>query len=159
MTNLLCLTTFLSWSMLKNQSLALLMLGFPMGMRMALELHPDGWRGSRKSFKWLILLFLTTFLSWSMLKNKFLALLMLGSPMGMRMASELRPQGPDKKFAHTTLISVKNWRGGIGNGQPKGQIGRGVQGTDVLFYLDNKNILSFCPIIGWLVIVPYMCRI
>ena len=43
-----------------------------------------------------------------MLKNKFLALLMFGSPMGMRMASELRPQGPDKKFAHTTLISVKN---------------------------------------------------
>ena len=41
--------------MLKNHSLALLMLGFPMGMGMAPELHPDGWRGFGKSFKPLIL--------------------------------------------------------------------------------------------------------
>ena len=33
------------------KSLALLMLGFPMGMGMAPELHPDVWRGSGKSFK------------------------------------------------------------------------------------------------------------
>ena len=33
--------------MLKNKFLALLMLGSPMGMGMALELHPDVWRGQK----------------------------------------------------------------------------------------------------------------
>ena len=65
--------------------------GVPMGMGMAPELHPDGWRGSGKSFKLLILLCLTTSLSQSMLKNQSLALLMLRSPMGMGMAPELQP--------------------------------------------------------------------
>ena len=37
--------------MLKNQFLALLMLGSPMGMGMAPEPHPDGWRGSGKNFQ------------------------------------------------------------------------------------------------------------
>ena len=46
--------------MLKNQFLALLMLGFRMEMGMAPELRPDVWRGSGKSFKSLIFLFLTT---------------------------------------------------------------------------------------------------
>ena len=35
----------------KSQSLALLMLGFPIGMGMAQELHPDAWKGSGKDFK------------------------------------------------------------------------------------------------------------
>ena len=43
-----------------------------------------------------------------MLKSQSLALLMLGLPMGVRMATELRPQGPDKKFTYTTLLNVKN---------------------------------------------------
>ena len=36
--------------MLSNQSLALLMLGFPMGMGMVPELHPDV-QGARKNFQ------------------------------------------------------------------------------------------------------------
>ena len=42
---LLCLTASIPWSMLKNQSLALLMLGSSMGMGMAPRPHPDVWRG------------------------------------------------------------------------------------------------------------------
>ena len=122
-TNFTIPNTSLQWNMLYNQSLALLMLGSPIGM--APELHPDGWRGSGNSFKWLILLCLTTSLSWSMLKNQSLALLMLGSRMGMGMAPELRPQGLDQKWTHTTLISMKNWRGWICNSPLKGQNGRG----------------------------------
>ena len=64
---LLCLTTSLSWSMLKNQSLPFLMLGSFRWLGMAPELHPDVWSGSGKSFKWLILLCLTMTLSWNML--------------------------------------------------------------------------------------------
>ena len=47
---LLCLTIVIQWNMLLNQSLALLMLGSPMGLGMAPELHPDDW-GVRKKFK------------------------------------------------------------------------------------------------------------
>ena len=64
---------------------------------------------------------------------------MLGSSKGMRMALELRPQGPDQKSAHTTLISMKNWRGLMCNTWPNVQNGRGVKGTDVLFYLDASR--------------------
>ena len=41
----------LLWKMLYNLSLALLMLDYSMGLRMALELHPDVWGRSGKSFK------------------------------------------------------------------------------------------------------------
>ena len=85
------------------------MLGCPMGMGMAPELHPDVCRGSGKSFKWLILICLTMSLLWNMLESQPLALLMLGFPMGM--APELWPQDPYRKSGHTTLISVKNERG------------------------------------------------
>ena len=61
---------------------------------------------------------------------------MLGYPMGMRIDPELWPEGPDQKCTHTTLISAENWRGGMGSSQPKGWIGREVQWTLVLFYLD-----------------------
>ena len=74
---------------------------------------------------------------WNMLQNQFLALLMLGFPMGMGMALELWPQGPDQKSTHTTLFSMKNCRGWVGQRPPKGQIGRGGKWTLELFYLDN----------------------
>ena len=45
---ILGLSIYLLWSMLLNQSLALLMLGSPMGLGMALEVHPDVWRGQEK---------------------------------------------------------------------------------------------------------------
>ena len=63
-----------------------------------------------------------------MLYNQSLALLMLGSPMGARIAPELRPEGPDQKSAPTTLISMKNWGGRVGNSSLKWQIGRGTCG-------------------------------
>ena len=77
-----------------------------------------------------------------MLKNQSLALLMLGFPMGARMVPDLRPQGPDQKCTHTTFISEKNWSGGMGSSQPKGWIGREVQWTLVLFYLDLFHVWS-----------------
>ena len=44
-----------------------------------------------------------------MLYNQsLLALLMLRVPMGTGMALELRPQGPDEKLMHNTLINMKN---------------------------------------------------
>ena len=61
--------------------------------------------------------------------------------MGTRMAPELRPRGLDPKLdpgsyiPRITFISDKNWRGGMGNSQPKGKIGHDVQGIDMLFYL------------------------
>ena len=64
---------------------------------------------------------------------------MLGSPMGMGMDPELWPQGPDKKSEHTTLISEKNWSGGMGSSQPNVWIGREVPWTLVLFYLDKQK--------------------
>ena len=54
MTNLTMPNNFSFMKYAENQSLALLMLGSPMGM--APELHPDGLRGFGKSFKWPILL-------------------------------------------------------------------------------------------------------
>ena len=50
-TNLTMPNNFSFMKYAENQSLALLMLGSPMGMGMAPELHPDGWRQSGKSFK------------------------------------------------------------------------------------------------------------
>ena len=50
MTNLTMPNNFSVMKYAENQSLALHMLGSPMGMGMAPELHPDGWRGSGKSF-------------------------------------------------------------------------------------------------------------
>ena len=74
--------------MLKNQSLALLMLGSPMGMGMAPELHPDVWSGLEKS-QMTNLTVLNNFCF--TLLTQSLALLMMGSPMGMGMAPELHP--------------------------------------------------------------------
>ena len=53
---------------------------------------------------------------------------MLGTPRGARMAPELRPEGPDKKSTPSKLISMKNWRGRVGNSSLKWQIGRGSPG-------------------------------
>ena len=47
---------------------------------------------------------------------------------------ELHPEGRDQKSEHTMLISMKNWRGWMCDTWPKGQNGREVLGTDVLFY-------------------------
>ena len=59
---------------------------------------PPRWlEGSGKSFKRLILLCLTTSLPWSMLKNQLLALLMVGSPMGMRLRPDFQVPRPDRK--------------------------------------------------------------
>ena len=62
------------------------MLGVPMGARMAPELHPDVWRGVSKKFHMTNFTILYNFSFMKYAKNQFLALLMLGSPMGMGMA-------------------------------------------------------------------------
>ena len=54
-----CLQTCLFYDICSKISPSLLMLGFPMRTGVAPELHPDLWRGSGKSFKWLILICLS----------------------------------------------------------------------------------------------------
>ena len=51
MTNLTVPNNFSFMNYAEKSVLALLMLGSLMGMGMATELHPDGWRGSGNSFE------------------------------------------------------------------------------------------------------------
>ena len=87
------------------------MLGFPMRTGVAPELHPDVWRGSGKSFKWLILICLSMSPLWNMLLKSVTGLADIRVPHGDGDCPRPPPwclEGVMKKFQMTNFDMPNN---------------------------------------------------
>ena len=94
--------------MLPKQSLLLLKLGSSMGLGMAPEPHPDV-EGVKKRFPMTNLTIPNNFFLKKYAPKTVPDVADAGDPHGGEDGlPELRPEGPDQKCPHATLISMKN---------------------------------------------------